>query len=69
MTDTVQLPALATRQDVADFCNRNQAWAKPITARSVQYWEQQGLLKRHPACRNPARYDARTVMAFLKGEL
>lgn len=66
--DRAQLPALPTRQDVADFCNRHGAWPKPITARSVQYWEHQGLLPRHPAYRNPARYSADKVVAFLKGE-
>lgn len=68
--EVLQMPALPTRQDVADYCNRNQAWPKPITPRMVQYWELQGLLPRHPAyASGKARYSAHTVVAFLKGDI
>lgn len=61
-----RIPALMTRRELAAWCNA--LWPDrpdPITPRGVQYWELEGLLTRHPAYKNPARYSSKDVRNFI----
>lgn len=65
---SIRLPHLATRKEVAEYCNQGAARTEPITARIVERWETEGWLKRHAASKSPIRYTADAVIKFLAGQ-
>ena len=70
MNAAPQLPALATRQEIADFCNAgHMKRKKPITPRIVKGWQENGWITPHPCYRKPARYCSPDIMEFLAGKI
>lgn len=69
VANTIKLPPLPTREEVAEYCNQAMPGRKhPITVRTVRGWQERGLIKPHPSFRWPVRFDARAVVDFINGK-
>ncbi len=64
----LKLPALPTRIEVADFCNRLRPdRPHPVTSHVVRGWEKCHWIAPHPAHLKPVRYRRDSVIDFLEG--
>lgn len=65
VASTIELPPFPDREEIAAYCNQGMVRKRPITARTVKRWQQQGFLTPHPAFEWPRRYDVTEVVDFL----